>query len=165
MFTFDAAGLSKESSREEKEMQLFARPFAAAILTAGCYLSVPTVNVLAQSPPSRPTTSAPEASDQKLSAVAAAARRVAGLQKDYQQRIAEAPAEKERIISEAHSEFIKAVTDQGLSVEECGSILDVARDDPKFGIKFSSACGLRTNSRYGPIGRITMMRGVIPVRS
>jgi hypothetical protein len=70
-------------------------------------------------------------SDQKLSAVAAAVKRVAGLQKDYQQRIAEAPAEKERIIAEAHNEFIKAVTDQGLSVEEYGSILDVARDDPE----------------------------------
>jgi hypothetical protein len=70
-------------------------------------------------------------SDQKLSAVAAAVKRVAGLQKDYQQRIAKAPAEKERIIAEAHNEFIKAVTDQGLSVEEYGSILDVARDDPE----------------------------------
>jgi vacuolar-type H+-ATPase subunit H len=112
-------------------MQLFARPLVAAILTAGCYLSVPTVNVLAQSTPPGPSASTPEMLDQKLSAVAAAVKRVAGLQKDYQQRIAEAPAEKERIIAEANTEFTKAVTDQGLSVEEYDSILDAARDDPE----------------------------------
>jgi hypothetical protein len=84
MFTFDAAGLSEQNSREKKEMQLFARPLAAAILTTGCYLSDPTVNVLAQSPSSGPTASTPEMSDQKLSAVAGAVKRVAGLQKDYQ---------------------------------------------------------------------------------
>jgi hypothetical protein len=53
-------------------MQLFAQPLAAAILTAGCYLSLPTVNVLAESPQSGSATSATEMSDQKLSAVAAA---------------------------------------------------------------------------------------------
>jgi vacuolar-type H+-ATPase subunit H len=127
MFTFDGAGLS-----EEREMPSFARPLAAAILTAGCYLFVPTVNVQAQSPLSGPITSTPEISDQKLSAVAAAAKRVAGLQEHYQQRIAEAPADKARIIAEAHNEYTKAVTDQGLSVEEYVSILDAARDDPEF---------------------------------
>ena len=94
-------------------------------------LSVPMV--LAQSPPSGPSTSAPDLSDQKLSATAAALERVVGLQKDYRQRIAEAdaPAEKERIVAEANDELTKAVTEQGLSVEEYSSILDVARDDPK----------------------------------
>jgi regulator of protease activity HflC (stomatin/prohibitin superfamily) len=89
------------------------------------------VNVLAQSPPPGPSTSAPDLSDQKLSAVAAAIERVASLQKDYRQRIAEAeaPAEKERIVAEAHNEFTKAVTEQGLSVEEYASILDMAQDD------------------------------------
>jgi hypothetical protein len=57
-------------------MRLFPRSVAAAILAAGCYLSIPTVNVLAQSPPG-PSTSAPDLSDQKLSAVAAALERVA----------------------------------------------------------------------------------------
>jgi hypothetical protein len=65
--------------------------------------------------------------------VAAALQRVASLQKDYRQRLAEAeaPAEKERIVAEAHNEFTKAVTDQGLSVEEYASILDVAQDNPE----------------------------------
>ncbi len=63
--------------------------------------------------------------------MATAIERVASLQKDYRQRIAEAeaPAEKERIVSEAHNEFTKAVTEQGLSVEEYASILDMAQDD------------------------------------
>jgi hypothetical protein len=70
-------------------------------------------------------------SDQKLSAVAAALERVASLQQDYRQRIAEAeaPADKERIVAEANDELTKAVTEQGLSVEEYTSILQRARDD------------------------------------
>jgi hypothetical protein len=65
--------------------------------------------------------------------VAAALERIASLQKDYRQRIAEAEAsaDKDRIVAEAHGEFTKAVTDQGLSLEEYASILDMARDDPE----------------------------------
>lgn len=128
-------------------MRMFTQSLAAAVLAAGCYLSIATVNVLAQSPapepstpapgPStsapRPSTPAPDLSDQKLGAVAAALQRVASLQKDYRQRIDEtqAPDEKERIVAEANNELTKAVTEQGLSVEEYASILDVARDDPE----------------------------------
>jgi hypothetical protein len=127
----DSAVSSERFSREEKEMRLFPQSLVAAILTAGCYLSSPTINVLAQSPPPGPSTSAPDLSDQKLSAVAAALERVASLQQDYRQRIAdaEAPADKERIVAEANSELTKAVTERGLSIEEYTSILNVARDD------------------------------------
>jgi hypothetical protein len=122
------------AAREEKEMRLFIRTLAAAILTSGCCLFIPTVSVLAQSPSPGPSTSAPELSDQKLDAVAAALKRIASLQKDYRQRLAEAeaPADKERIVAEVHGEFTKAVTDQGLSLEEYGSILDMARNDSEF---------------------------------
>jgi hypothetical protein len=112
-------------------MQSFTRSFAATILTVGCCLSIPVVDVVAQSPPPGPSTAAPDLSDQKLNAAAGALKRIASLQKDYRQRIEEAPAEKERIVAEAHNEFTKAVTEQGLSVEEYASILDAARDDPK----------------------------------
>src|SRR5215468_12300894 len=114
-------------------MRLFTRSLTAAILTAGCYLFIPAANVLAQSPSPGPSTSAPDLSDQKLSAVAAALERVASLQKGYRQRVAEAEtdAEKERIAAEAHGEFTKAVTDQGLSLEKYASILDMAQDDPE----------------------------------
>ena len=114
-------------------MRLFTRSCAAAILTAGCYLSVPVVSVLAQSPPPGPSTSAPDLSDQKLSAMAAAVERVVSLRKDYGQRLAktEEPAEKERIVAEADNALKNAVIEQGLSVEEYASIVDRARDDPE----------------------------------
>ena len=114
-------------------MGLFRRSFAAATLAAGCYLSIPATDVLAQSPPPGPSTSAPDLSDQKLSAAAAALERVVSLRNNYQQRIAEAeaPAEKERIVAEANNELKKAVTEQGLSIEEYMSILNVARDNPE----------------------------------
>src|SRR5260370_42512173 len=99
-------------------MHVFTRSLAAAILTAGCYLSIHSVNVLAQSPPPGPSTSAPDLSDQKLSAVAAAIERVASLQKDYRPRFAgaEEPGEKERIVAGAHHDVTKGVTGQGLSL-------------------------------------------------
>jgi Domain of unknown function (DUF4168) len=55
------------------------------------------------------------------------------LQEDYRQRIAQAEAaeEKQRIVAEANGALTKAVTDQGISVEEYTSILDVARDNPE----------------------------------
>jgi hypothetical protein len=114
-------------------MRLFTRLLAAAILAAGCYFPAATVNVLAQSSPPAPSSPAPDVSDQKLGAVAAALQRVASLQKDYRQRLAEteAPADKERIVAEAHNEFTKAVTEQGLSVEEYASILDMAQEHPE----------------------------------
>jgi Domain of unknown function (DUF4168) len=114
-------------------MRLFPRSLAAAILAAGCYLSSPAANVLAQSPQPGPPASAPDLSDQKLSATAAAMERVASLQRNYRQRLAEteAPAEKERIVAEANNELTRAVNEQGLSVEEYTSILDAARDNPE----------------------------------
>src|SRR6266446_2459239 len=39
-----------------------------------------------------------------------------------------APAEKERIVAEANNELTKAVTNQGLSVDEYTSILEAARE-------------------------------------
>ena len=51
---------------------------------------------------------------------------------DYQQRIAAAgPSDKERIANEAINALAKAITDQGLSVEEYDSILEVAQNDPE----------------------------------
>src|SRR5712671_1676483 len=100
---FERAVSSERCSPQEKKMRLSTRSLAAAILTAGCYLSIPTVNVLAQAPSQGPSISARDLSDQKLNAVATALERVASLRNDYRQRIAEAeaPAEKERIVAEA----------------------------------------------------------------
>jgi hypothetical protein len=121
---------------EKKEMRLSTQllstqVLAAAALAAWC-VSAPIANAQVQAPSPGAAASAPDLSDQKLDKAAAALQRVANLQKDYRQRVAEAdaPAEKERIVAEANNALTKAVTEQGLSVEEYASILDVARDDP-----------------------------------
>ena len=67
------------------------------------------------------------------------------LTQDYQQRItAAAPADKERIVNEANSALVKAVTDQGLSVEEYNSILEVAQNDPGVRAKIQQRMGAPT---------------------
>ena len=87
----------------------------------------PTVNAQNQSEPSgpSPTTpgpSSPSASipDNKLDAAAAAMKNVSMVKEDYGQRIAQAPddSEKSRLANEGGQALTKAVTDQGLSVEE-----------------------------------------------
>jgi hypothetical protein len=96
----------------------------------------------AETPSNRQPSNIP---DQKLDAAAAAAQRVTSLNRDYQQRIAAAaPADKERILNEAHSALQKAVTDQGLSVEDYNSIMEVAQNDPGVREKFRQRIGAPT---------------------
>ena len=53
------------------------------------------------------------------------------MKEDYQRWIKAAdPADRNHVAEEAHNALVKAVTDQGLSVEEYTSILDVAETDP-----------------------------------
>jgi hypothetical protein len=112
-------------------MQIFRRPTAAVLLIAGGLLGIPAANAQVQSPaPAAPDKSA-SIPVQKLDAAAAAIEKVAVLKQDYQQRIAAAaPADKERVLNEAVGALKKAVNDQGLSVEEYDSILEVAQNDP-----------------------------------
>jgi len=79
--------------------------------------------------PSEPSQNIP---DQKLDAAAAALNQIAALKDDYQQRIEQSanPDEKQQIATEANSALVKAVTDQGLSVEEYTAIIVVAQSDP-----------------------------------
>ncbi|MGA8591924.1 MAG: DUF4168 domain-containing protein [Pseudolabrys sp.] len=99
----------------------------------------PTVNAQNQSEPSgsSPTTpgpSSPSASipDNKLDAAAAAMKSVSMVKEDYGQRIAQAPddSEKSRLANEGGQALTKAVTDQGLSVEEYDEILRMAQYNP-----------------------------------
>jgi hypothetical protein len=70
--------------------------------------------------------------DDKLDKEAAAIKSVASIKRSFQQRMAEADeTQKERIASEAVDALQKAVTDQGLSIEEYSSILEVAENDPE----------------------------------
>jgi len=87
------------------------------------------------SPPAAasPDQSKPEADipDQKLDATAAAVKGVTAVRQTFEQKLAAAPAaDKKRIVDEAQQAIAKAVTDQGLSLEEYSSILQVAQNDP-----------------------------------
>ena len=101
-------------------MQLFAR----AVLTASWLLFVPGANAQNQS-------ASPNISDQKLDAAAAALDRVVSIKQNYEQQMATAaPSDKDRIAGDANNAMKKAVNDQGLSVDEYTSILQVAQNDP-----------------------------------
>ena len=119
---------------------------AAAILLIGAdLLCAPAANAQVQSPSPGATVQPSNIPDQKLDAAAAAVQRVTTLKQDYQQRInAAAPADKERILNEAVSALEKAVTDQGLSVEEYDSILEVAQNDPGVRAKIRQRMGAPT---------------------
>ena len=78
-----------------------------------------------------PTTTPTIIPDKKLDAAAAAVKKVTVIKNNYDQQLAQAPvAEKKRLQSEAGDAMAKAVTDQGLSVEEYVSIMKVAQNDP-----------------------------------
>jgi hypothetical protein len=68
--------------------------------------------------------------DQKIDAVATALENVTKVDQQYSQQIAKAPeSDKQRIVEEANNVMVKAVTDQGLSVEEYSKIIEVASND------------------------------------
>jgi hypothetical protein len=130
--SFFASGDSVQGGKQrEASMRVLRRPAAAMLLIAAGLLFVPAANAQVQSPSPGLSNQSPDIPDQKLDAAAAAIKRVASLKRDYQQRIAAAaPADKEGILNEAVHALAKAVTDQGLSVEEYDSILEVAQNDP-----------------------------------
>lgn len=117
-------------------MRRLMRSPAVAALAAAWTFSVPSANAQVQSPPAQtpspqPSDPAANISEQKLDAAAAAVERVVSVKQDYQQRIATAPpGDKERIAEEAINALSKAVTDQGLTVAEYTSILEVAQANP-----------------------------------
>jgi hypothetical protein len=56
--------------------------------------------------------------------------RVSDLQKTYQQKLKTAsPQDQDQVIKEADTALEKAVTDQGLSVDEYTTILETAQND------------------------------------
>jgi hypothetical protein len=86
------------------------RPAATAILLIVSALHcAPAANAQAQSS-SLGASDHPSISDQKLDAAAAAIERVITLKQDYQQRMAAAPADQERILNEAVRALEQAVT-------------------------------------------------------
>ena len=111
--------------------------FCAMTLTAAGLLFMPAANAQQQSPsgPSvtapSPTTTPANIPDKKLDAAAAAVKKVSAVKGNFEQKLAQAPAaEKERLVGEANNAMEKAVIDQGLSIEEYTTILQVAQKDP-----------------------------------
>jgi hypothetical protein len=87
-------------------------------------------------PPAKSQATSPSAiapsdlSDQKIDAVATALEKVTKVDQEYSQQIAQAPtSDRDRIVEEANNVMVKAVTDQGLSVEEYSKIIEVASND------------------------------------
>ena len=77
----------------------------------------------------QPTTAA--ISDQKLDQAAAAMGRINSLHKSYQEKLKQAPPDQQNsVIAEANNALQKAVTDQGLSVDEYNTIIKTAQNDP-----------------------------------
>jgi len=112
-------------------MRVLMRSAAAILLIAMGFVFSPAASAQVQSPSPDVSQQPQNIPDQKLDAAAVAMGHVAGLKQDYRQRIAAAsPADKERLVDEALNAMRKAVTDQGLSVDEYDSILEVAQNDP-----------------------------------
>jgi hypothetical protein len=105
--------------------------FAAIGFAAASFLLVPVANAQNQ-PASPPATTAKPAdiSDNKLDAAAKAVKQVSAVSDSYKKKLAQASAaEKEKLLDQADQEVTKAVTDQGLSVEEYLGIMKVAEND------------------------------------
>jgi hypothetical protein len=119
------------------------RPFAAVALTAGALLLVPDAEAQMSPPQARPQAQSPQTSppqtpspsgsisDEKLNAAAAAIGQVTTIRQSYETKLATAPpSDKQRIAKEQNDAMEKAVTDQGLSVDEYNSIIRTAQNDP-----------------------------------
>jgi Domain of unknown function (DUF4168) len=107
-------------------------PFLTAVILATAVPAANAQNAQEQSPapsPSQPSQSIP---DHKLDATAAALNQIADVKENYTKQIEATPSEsdKQRLVDDANKALVKAVTDQGLSVEEYTSIMVVAQSDP-----------------------------------
>lgn len=109
--------------------------FCAMTLVAAGLAAMPVATVQAQAPAAPPATkSSPTApsniTDNKLDATAAAVKKVSVIRQTYEEKVAQAPAaDKGRLVEEATNAMTKAVTDQGLSVDEYVAIIEVAQND------------------------------------
>jgi hypothetical protein len=131
------------------------QPLAAAALIVSGLIMTPAANAQMSTPQAGPEQQSPQAqrpqaqspqaqspsmtiSDEKLNAAAAAIGRVTSIRQSYEPKIAAAPpANKQHMSEEANDAMKKAVTDQGLSVDEYNSIIRTAQNDPSVRQKLS----------------------------
>jgi len=113
-----------------------SQALGAAALGAGLFLMsglMSGANAQMTPPQARPQAQSPSPtiSDEKINAAAVAIGHVTSIQQNYERKISEAPpSDKQRLTTEANSALQKAVTDQGLSVDEYNSIIRTAQNDP-----------------------------------
>jgi hypothetical protein len=108
------------------------RPWTQFLAAAMLASAVPAANAQVQSPaPSSPLPSQ-SIPDDKLDATAAALNQIVDVKESYTKQIEATPSEseKQRLVDDANKALVKAVTDQGLSVEEYTSIMVMAQNDP-----------------------------------
>jgi hypothetical protein len=108
------------------------RPWIQFLAAAMLASAVPAANAQVQSPaPSSPLPSQ-SIPDHKLDATAAALNQIVDVKESYTKQIEATPSEadKQRLVDDANKALVKAVTDQGLSVEEYTSIMVMAQNDP-----------------------------------
>lgn len=105
---------------------------AVSLLGTAFLLSVPAANAQTPAPQAQQQAAPSMAiSDKKLDAAAAALQHVTTLKQSYQQKIDAAPPDQQqKLANEGNDALKKAVTDQGLSLDEYNSILQVAQNDP-----------------------------------
>jgi Domain of unknown function (DUF4168) len=126
------------------------QPLAAAALTVSGLIMTPAAKAQMTPPQARPDQQSPQAqppqapspsltvSDEKLNAAAVAIGRVTSIRQSYEPKIAAAPpADKQRVTEEENDAMKKAVTDQGLTVDEYNSIIRTAQNDPSVRQKLS----------------------------
>jgi Domain of unknown function (DUF4168) len=113
------------------------QPWTPFLIAAILATAVPAANAQAQNVPERspvPSPSQPSQGipDHKLDATAAALDQIADVKDSYTKKIEATPSEsdKQQLVDDANKALVKAVTDQGLSVEEYTSIMVVAQSDP-----------------------------------
>jgi len=108
------------------------RPWTTFLTAAILATAVPAANAQVQSPAPSPSQPSQNIPDQKLDATAAALDQIADVKESYTKQIEATPSEsdKQRLVDDANKALVKAVTDQGLSVEEYTSIMVVAQNDP-----------------------------------
>jgi hypothetical protein len=113
-------------------MRPWTKILAAMILAATVPAANAQVNAQAQSPAPTPSQPSQNIPDHKLDATAAALDQIADVKQTYTKQIESTAGEsdKQRLVDEANKALVKAVTDQGLSVEEYTSIMVVAQSDP-----------------------------------
>ena len=102
---------------------------AGAVLAVAWLGSVPAANAQTQTPNAqKQSTNIP---DQKLDATASALQRVTDVRRSFEEKLSAASGgdEQKRIVSEANDAMSKAVTEQGLSLEEFDSIIRLAQSD------------------------------------